>query len=236
MVRFLKRFARSVLTAAVRDKRQAFDGNVCRHQPMGILSTKNGKAGEDRHFGADRLTINRQTYANTAAKFWSALIDETQEAYPEAVALLLDAVDEGPLEAKQLSPRHVLGNVPGDLAQTDIATALQQALDEIDMFGAPRPVHVRVLSSAEELVSTVLAPESIDCEILPLVLVWLLEWAEVPPFLWNNRHIKGTFDAEDPDSGRHYHFGFELDNEDISEGLLSRRLDLRFRVSGGVGN
>jgi len=71
--------------------------------------------------------------------------------------------------------------------------------------------------------------ESVDAEIFPLLLVWLLEWAGISEDTWSNNRISGHIQAEDLDQKRLYDLNFTLDHKHVHEGLYQRSVDLQYR-------
>ena len=71
-----------------------------------------------------------------------------------------------------------------------------------------------------------------DAELLPFLLVWLLEWANVPDAFWNREKVRGDFSAEDRDRRLQYLVAFELRSRHLSEGLYERTLTLSWAREG----
>ena len=162
-------------------------------------------------------------HANSAAKFWMTLLDETRTLYPEADRIELATTGSGPLERRYLSPEQVLQEDLDRLCDTDLAEAMRSALAELELTGPPSPVRARILAGDRELLTRELPADILDSEILPFLLAWLLEWAGIPDFMWNNEFLSGSFAAE---ARRAYSVRFDLVRRHLSEGLFEITLTL----------
>ena len=74
---------------------------------------------------------------------------------------------------------------------------MDEAISELELWGPPSSVGVRIRSDDREEYAGVLPIDSIDAESWPYLLVWLLAWAVVPPSLWDLEFVHGEFAAKD---------------------------------------
>ena len=196
---------------------------------MDSLLGQTGPAGPDGAplaRGAPAWQVNGVRYANTAAKFWSALFDEAAEAYPTCDSLVLEAAGEQDLRPRLLNPLAALEDALA-LPIEDVRGELADTLAMLSLVGPPAAVRVRVLAGTRELAVTSLPTACVDEEIMPTLTAWLLHWAEVPGCLWNLSQVAGRFAATTVD-GRRYAVRLELENTPLSEGLVQRRLVVRY--------
>jgi hypothetical protein len=200
---------------------------------MAALLHKQSDDGAGRACGAESWLVGGALFANTAAKFWSALIDEVADGFPECDGLRVSAPDERPLDSALLHPESSLERAVRDLAGHDPAQALREAIEEACLFGPPGPVHLVASRGGKVLLEQDLPLACLDADVFPCLLVWLLQWAGVPSFLWNNEFVEGTFDAVDPRRERTCSVRFQLRSTHVSEGLFQRELGLGWSVSGG---
>ncbi|MBU4200734.1 MAG: hypothetical protein KKG09_03610 [Verrucomicrobia bacterium] len=179
--------------------------------------------------GARSLVVRGMRFTNSAAKFWSSLIDELASDYPACEALALDTLTDIILDRDLLFPESSL-QVELDKRQSllNIEEALRESLSQIDLIGPPSSVHVRLLAGGLEIKTCDLPLDCVDAEIFPCLLVWLLEWSEIPHCLWNNDSLTGDFCAKDRQRAVHYRLQFDLVNKHVSEGLYQRTLTLRY--------
>jgi len=191
------------------------------------------------HFGASLLTVHGRRFSNTAAKFWSALIDELAEEYGYCRKGALETVNEDRLHPALLFPEAELERElnRGDLSLAGIREALQQALADFELYGPPGAVSLRIYSDHGEEERLAFPMDCVDAEIFMYLLAWLVEWGELPLHCWNDPKIKGSFSADDPLRGFKYSFDFLIEHKPLSEGLFSWRLNLKFgRRHGAAKN
>ncbi|MDO9542851.1 MAG: hypothetical protein Q7J98_11090 [Kiritimatiellia bacterium] len=185
------------------------------------------------HFGAKVLSIRGQRFNNSAAKFWSALIDELTEEYKDCRGVVLEAVNEGNLNPALLFPEreleHELNLLSTDLE--DIRAVWQKALEDFELYGPPGAVSMKFFSDSGEMRQIALPMDCVDAEIFLYLLAWLLEWSDLPTSTWNEPEVKGSFLATDPARGFKYNFDFTVEHAPLKEGLFTWRLSLRFERS-----
>lgn len=185
------------------------------------------------HFGANLLSIHGRRFNNSAAKFWSALIDELMTEYADCRHVVLEAVNEGRLDPELLFPEIELQRDLNFLSSNadNINEIWRKALADFELYGPPGSVGMRIYSRSDEQALVILPMDCVDAEIFLYLLVWLLEWSDLPLSSWNEPKIKGAFSAADPARKFKYLFDFVIKHEPLREGLFSWRLDLRFERS-----
>lgn len=184
-------------------------------------------------FGAKLLSIRGQRYNNSAAKFWSALIDELVEDHTGCRKITVAAVNEGNLNAEQLFPEMEFQRDLDLLVLEveDAGAALRRACDAFELYGLPGSVSLKIYEAGGEIRRLALPMDCVDAEMFLYLLAWLLEWSGVRADCWNEPRIKGAFSATDPLRSLEYHFDFTVEHAPLKEGLFSWRLDLTFQRS-----
>lgn len=187
------------------------------------------------HFGAKLLSVRGRRFQNSAAKFWSALIDELAEDYTGCQRVTLEALNEGRLGPELLFPEIELERELNllSIGAENVNETWQRALAEFELYGPPGSVALRIYPQSGEPMRLILPMDCVDAEIFLYLLAWLLEWSDLPPAGWNESKIKGAFSATDPVRRFKYSFDFEIEHKPLSEGLFLWRLDLKFERSGG---
>ena len=177
--------------------------------------------------GCSRWQVRGVFCDNTAAKFWSGLIDEVQTDYPFPTAISLCAATCGRLSPFDLHPDRILERDIADLAGKDLRQAYQNILSVLEITGPPPPtiVHLTRPDQARPFLTVML--EQPDAETMPFLLAWLLEWQEVPPDHWNDPVVEGEFVAEDTFRCWRYEVRCHLANRHLSEGLFLRETTLQ---------
>jgi hypothetical protein len=193
-----------------------------------IMGEGKGRPAQDA-FGARRLIVRGVPYDNTAAKFWTCLLDEVAADYPAAVGVALSAPTSGLLSPELLAPERVLQRDLSELEAGDVRNAFADAMSALEIIGPPCGVRLRLLAAHGEVASRDIALDYLDAEILPFLIVWLLEWSCVPEFFWNAERVHGDFSGRDADRGIVYRLAFELRTRHLSEGLFDREIRVRFQ-------
>lgn len=176
--------------------------------------------------GPKSLFVNGVRYANTAAKFWPSLIDEVREDFPDCSGIELAASTSAELGREHLFPEIAFEKDIFHLLTADMEQVMRNTLAELEILGPPTSVQIKLLSGEDELLSGELPLECIDAEIFPFLIVWLLEWAGIPEFQWNNEFLDGDITAQDRKRHRVYRISFTLNNKHLSEGLYRRSISL----------
>lgn len=180
--------------------------------------------------GSISWSVAGAVYDNSAVKFWSALLDEVAEDFSGADGFSLEGSCDDFLVPEMLEPAALFTEELESLEDEDEMDAtLQELAQEMDILGPPPLVQARVFAGDETLCGRDLPEEVIDSELLPLFLVWPLEWAGLSEFGWNRRDVEGDFTALDAARGWTYEVRFRLENEHVREGLFHRRMTLRFK-------
>ncbi|MBI3986789.1 MAG: hypothetical protein HY343_07715 [Lentisphaerae bacterium] len=186
----------------------------------------NSEAPQDESFGSSALWIGRERHANSAAKFWSSLLDEIVADYPVCDALRMEALTETALSRDLLFPETLLQKDMDVLEHGNFREAMHKAVEELNLYGLPGAVGIRLLSGDREILARELPMDCMDAELFPYMVVWLLEWAGVEPRQWNDETVKGRLAADD--RRRQYTLDFALDSIHVSEGLYRRILSVEF--------
>lgn len=196
----------------------------------GLLHGSNGGA-ESGAYGAKTLHVNGFPYENTAAKFWSCLLDEVANDYPAGTQVAIAATCGGPLVADLLVPEMMLQRDMRKLESEDAQGVIDDAMGVLELIGPPSGVRLRLVGSGESATLHEIDLPDIDAELMPFLLAWLLEWARVPDGLWNRKRVRGTFEAEDRQRHLVYKVAFELVTRLLSEELYQREIVLQFERS-----
>ncbi|MDD5483702.1 MAG: hypothetical protein PHP98_08645 [Kiritimatiellae bacterium] len=183
-----------------------------------------------RHFGATMLVIRGRRFTNTAAKFWSNLIDELCEDYTESRLITLEAAHDGALGPALLFPELELQREMDrtDFSAEGLRKAWRKALDDFEIYGPPGAVYLAVFSDFGETRRITLPMDCVDAEIFLYLLAWLLEWSDLPSGLWNEPQVKGAFSGIDPLRRFKYFLYFKIEHRPLKEGLFKWKLELHF--------
>lgn len=173
------------------------------------------------------LFVNGIRYSNSAAKFWPALVDEAKLFYPQTYKVIVRGTSPGQLEEQQLFPEVWLKKDLEKLLRHDLEEMMRQAAAELELTGPPSSVTVGLFTENDEnILLTQLPEDTMDAELLPFFLVWLLRWATVDQEKWNNEFVEGSFKADDTFNDRVYNFSFTIHNRYLAEGLYDRTCTL----------
>jgi hypothetical protein len=196
---------------------------------MGGILNHNRGDGEAGACGAKRLHVRGFPFVNTAAKFWSCLLDEVIADYPPGTIIEMSALSGGLLTPELLSPEITIQRDMERLESNDIQEAFNDALSALEIIGPPQPVCMRLLPPSGEGPVQEMTLDYLDADILPFLLAWMLEWATVPDSMWNEPCLRGQISAEDQDRGLDYLVAFELRTTHVSEGLYQRGVLINFQ-------
>lgn len=179
-------------------------------------------------FGARALTVDGESYENTASKFWSGLIDEVMTDYASCDTIALTSVGSRKLESDILFPLNELQREMDKAEDIDLEEAIRLAVEEADMFGHPAAVAVTLFAGKDVLAAMELPREYIDFNVFSYLVAWLFQWSNVPESKWNNELLSGKVIAEDPARKLRYSIIAAFRNKHLSEGLYSRSITIRF--------
>lgn len=179
------------------------------------------------------LYIRGVPYTNAAAKFWLALVRETRADYPGSDAMALTALMDGSLRVDMLFPTLALEREIQRTEKTGRCESLAALIAECELFGLPGAVQLEVCSGAETVSARALPCDCVDAEIFAYLLVWLLEWAEIPEKEWNADQVSGSIPAGDAERGVFMPWRVNLENTHLSEGLYRRRVLLAWERRAG---
>ena len=192
-----------------------------------LLNTISGNNQRAR-WGTDALWVDDIEYTNSAAKFWSCLIDEVKDNFPHC-RMELSAPSSEPLVRQHLHPGT---NVNWDaLITMDSRKVMRESIADLSLLGPPSPVQIHILDGEADVFAAALPIDCIDADILSCLLAWLLEWAHIPQAIWNQPLIDGTINAIDKYRRLNYDISFKLAYQHIYEGLYQRRIALTSSVS-----
>lgn len=179
-------------------------------------------------YGAKTLHINGFPYENTAAKFWSCLLDEIADDYPNGMKVSLAATCGGQLVADLLIPEMILQRDMRKIETEDAQMVIDDAMEMLELIGPPSGVRLRLIPANASAAVREINLDDIDAEIMPFLFSWLLEWAKIPDSLWNRKTTSGKFQAEDRLRRFVYTVGFELRTQLLSEELYQREVVIQF--------
>lgn len=196
---------------------------------MSRLLSKKDEDDLTKRFGARGLRVKDTVYCNSAAKFWTSLIDEIMEDYPGCDSLTLSAPGSDPITKDLLYPQNAFERDSEELANVDLADFFQQVAAELEMYGPPSSVVISLFSGTNRLLLQELPTESVDADIFMYLFGWLLEWSEVPEAMWNNEFLSGRIVGGDDERMLRYEAAIAFRNEHLSEGLYRRTVSLQFK-------
>ena len=181
--------------------------------------------------GANRLFINGLPFDNTAAKFWTTLFDELLVEHSTVDEVVLEGPTGGLLIGDFLTPEAALQRDMNQLSngQGGGQQTLEEVIAAMDILGPPAMVHLTAKAGETVLFSRPMEAEALDADILPFLIVWLLEWGMLAEWAWNQEQVRGDFMAEDRDRQLVYFVKFSLANRHLSEGLFQRTMSVRFQ-------
>lgn len=180
--------------------------------------------------GAASWTISGVQYDHAAMQFWSALLDEVAEDFPEAGKISLEGHCDDLLVPEMLDPSALFTEELESLQIDEhMDETLREVAQELELIGPPSMVHATVWAKDLEVCSRDLPPDVIDAELLPIFLVWPLEWAGLSEFGWNRGQVSGRFSARDEARNYVYDVDFTLENNHVREGLFHRTMKLTFQ-------
>ncbi len=180
--------------------------------------------------GASAWSVEGVNYDNSAVKFWSGLLDEVVEDFPGADGLTVEGPCDDLLVPDMLDPANLfLEELEALEDDEEMDETMQDLTQELELIGPPPMVRAAVMAGTRTVCSRDLPEEAIDAELLPIFLVWPLEWARLSEFGWNRSQVNGQFTACDSARGLTYEIRFALDNRHIREGLFHRTFSVNFQ-------
>jgi len=196
-----------------------------------ILSDEDPDAPVVR-FGSRTVVVNGTPYDNSAAKFWTALIDEVELDYAGCNSMSLTAMGSEPLAEDILYPVNTLQREMDKGLDISIEEAIRLAVEESSMFGPPSGVLVTLFKGNSELMQRRLPGDCADAGAFVYLYAWLLYWAGVDAERWNNDLLSGSIKARDMERQFVYKMNIAFRNEHVSEGLFRRMVTLKFSRDG----
>jgi hypothetical protein len=196
---------------------------------MSAMLSREPEDALPRKFGAQAVFVGVTLYRNSAAKFWTSLVDEVVEDFPKCSRVRLSAQTPRELCRGQLFPDAALQEDMDRLATVDLESAFRDALAELTLLGPPAGVTVRLLEGEREILSRCLPLECMDADVFDFIVVWLPEWAGIAESEWNRDHVQGRVAATDVIRSIRYDLDFTLAREHVREGLYRREVGVRFK-------
>jgi hypothetical protein len=147
--------------------------------------------------------------------------------------MALTAAMDGLLQSDMLFPTLALEREIQRTAKTGRRESLAALIAECELFGLPGAVQLEVCSGTETVCVRTLPCDCVDAEIFAYLLVWLLEWAEIPEQEWNADQVSGYIPAGDAGRGVFMPWHVKLENAHLSEGLYRRRVLLEWERGEG---
>lgn len=195
---------------------------------MKKIIDNDSKSSSPGRLGANHVYIHGMRYDNTAAKFWTTLVDEVLDDYPRCEELSLEASSGGILVPDFLTPEAALQRDMDRLLKSGEKESFEEIIAAMEVIGPPSPVLLTLRAEGQALLNRPMDTECLDADILPFLIVWLLEWSHLSESSWNRDEIKGDFIAEDRERRIIYKFRFTLHNRHLSEGLFRREVTVYF--------
>ena len=181
-------------------------------------------------FGARLWVVSGQPHRNTAAKFWSSLLDESLAMAPPCDSLSCQWITSQELHPGLLFPEHILQQAmdASDVCR-DPRQALREAIVDMTAFGPPADVSWILRAQDQEFRRGVFPADCVDADLFPFLVAWLLNWAGISPPQWHQPELQGAFEAADPIRHYRYSLACTLTRLHLSEGLFQWQLGLPFR-------
>ncbi len=199
---------------------------------MSRMLKKEEEGSPVTRFGAVSLVINNEAHSNTAAKFWSSLIDEVTEDYSDCDTLALSASCSQTLSREMLSPQDALQRDFMDLLDLDLEQVIRETVEELELYGMPSGVGVSLMAGNRELASMMLPDDCVDSGVFAYLVAWLMEWARIPEAEWNNESLSARLLAEDTGRKVLYSMDIRFLKRHLSEGLYRLSVSMRFVRTG----
>ena len=179
----------------------------------------------------DALIIGGVPYRHSAAKFWARLVDEALAVAPDCTRIELSVLTAERYDPIRLDPLAELQRDARELAAANLHDVIRDCVAQLNLYGPPPLVHVRVLADSTERMRTELPADCADAETFIYLASWLLEWARLPRDTWQNPLLDGQFVARDKRRRRVYHVRFDSRRDPVREGLYRVTLALDARVA-----
>jgi hypothetical protein len=199
---------------------------------MSRLLSSTQKDAATEGVAAEKLFVDGIPYQNSAAKFWTALADEALKLYGPGVAVELTVLSSVQLTRKLLFPHLVTEEDLADVLGRPCARALAELAATLDLIGPPGSVTVRAYRGFTEFHRSALPADCLDGETFPYVIVWLVEWAGIPPARWNGEEVSGEIEGEDVRAKRLFRLPFTVRRSPAAEGLDRLSVSLQPAIRG----
>lgn len=197
---------------------------------MSRILPATGDNQPERNQPCDANFINGTCYTNSAAKFWYGLAAEVYEDYPDCTDIELSTTTDDWLTTDILFPEIALGRDLERLLLADIETERGNTIAELEIIGPPPPVHISLLSSGTEIMSTDLSLDIIDSGIFSCLVAWLLQWSNIPASEWNSDRLQNCISIEDRKRGVICRLSFLITKQHLSEGIFRKSIRISHSV------
>jgi hypothetical protein len=177
------------------------------------------------------VTVGGVRFANTAAKFWPALVDEVRCHFPDCTRIELSASTACRFSRALLFPEVGLAKALRRLDGVDVPSEIRNTLAEMRVLGPPSPVTIRLGSAHGPVHPPLVLADVVDSDLFPYLAVWMLEWAGIAPGQWGRERIAGTVSLDARSPARIYAFDVELRRTHLAEGLYRYDMALAFSVT-----
>lgn len=183
----------------------------------------------DPPYGAQELCVGGQVYSNSAAKFWSSLVDEVAAEFPGCDSVVLSTSVSTPLGPALLFPEESLQRDFDSLSHMDLEEVIRQTTAELELIGQPARVVVSLMSGDTQTHQQLIKREFVDADVYVYLLSWLLKWADMPEESWNDESLAAHLTAQDLGRDLGYRLDIALSNTHLSEGLYERKVAVRYQ-------
>jgi hypothetical protein len=168
--------------------------------------------------------VEGQWFENTAAKFWSGLVDEAVLDYPGCDSVSLAALGNGRLTQDLLHPVCLLQRELDHPSNLSLEEAIRQAAEDKELFGPEAAVSIALLAGPRKLCERALPTDAVNAPVFAYLLAWLLAWCGVPANRWNEELLSGVFSAVEPHRRVRYGLSAAVRNRHLSEDLFQRKV------------
>jgi len=164
-------------------------------------------------------------YDNSAAKFWSGILRELADDYPEARKLELESCVAGSLSSDLLDPRASLQQMFESISDQEVEREMVRLAEELELLGPPGSTTYRITGASAGMIEEGILPE-VDSEILAHLVAWLPEWAGIDEALWTDHVVKADFTVDSPLQTDARTISFTLNHAALHEGLYRCHLEI----------
>tara|TARA_B100000809_G_scaffold253613_2_gene289811 strand:+ start:602 stop:1195 length:594 start_codon:yes stop_codon:yes gene_type:complete len=175
------------------------------------------------------LQIGGAFCGNSAAKFWAGFLAELARDYPNCDEAVFQCTTDRRLQPAMLDPQQGLQEGLDALAGERLEDVVREAEVELEAAGPPGAVQLQLRHAGRTILTNDLPTACMDTVIFPFLLVWILQWAGIPPKRWNDDAVHGAFRGRDPARDAGFALTLELHSAHRAEELYERKLQLRLQ-------